>query len=485
MFEMILQTAPDDLQNYLALKDIYRQLKRVEDFKRVVKGLAGVYLASGQKEDAAREYAEVLEVDPTDGESLEKLEDTGYTETDFPALKVEAKLKEIRNKYEQKLGELREAEEALLKATANARNPADGGTQGQGEGTDHASAWRAVPPGRERKTQQLVAEHERWLTEGRLEVFNQVAKTLKKEADRIIETNEYGDIRKSVREAEKLIASTDRVFQEEWERVRTERESEFREKFEDMKRQKKVELQSARQQVVERAREDEAAAERGLKEVERELRQLETELEEKERLLRARRKVASGEGVARGQSRRRRDTRSPEVVVIAPNPMVESSKPPEETADDDSSRKVARDEPGKTLGAILVQHGLVTRQHIEEAIAEQKKNHRPIGQILVESGYATEEDIIGALVAQAGVPYLPLGNYDIRQDVATTISKEVASKYALMPVDRIAGTLLVAMGIPLNKEQKVEVERHAQGMNVTYFISSWSDIKAKHEQHYD
>ena len=103
---------------------------------------------------------------------------------------------------------------------------------------------------------------------------------------------------------------------------------------------------------------------------------------------------------------------------------------------------------------------------------------------MVESGHATEEDIINALVAQAGVPYLPLASYEITDDVAMTIPKNLALRYALMPVDTIGGTLLVAMGIPLNNEQKREVQRHVQGMKLTYFISSWSDIRAKHDKHY-
>jgi hypothetical protein len=40
------------------------------------------------------------------------------------------------------------------------------------------------------------------------------------------------------------------------------------------------------------------------------------------------------------------------------------------------------------------------------------------------------------------------------------------------------------MGIPLNKDQKDEVQRHSGNMKVSYFISSWSHIKQKHEQYY-
>lgn len=476
MFEMILRTAPDDIQNYLALKEVYRKLDRGADFKRIVKSLAEVYLGSDQREKAAGEYADILELDPSDGEAAKRLQEIGYTQEDLPVLKVEAELKEIRRKHEEKLRELREAEEALLKADARA------GEVGQGRDEERRRIIQAIEEETGKKTQELVEEHDRWLSEGRAAVFAQVAHSLKKEADGIIETNQYGDINKSVKEAKKILSSTDKVFQEEWQRVRNEREREFRERFDDLKRKKEERLHFARQEVVGHGEHDQTVGGNGFDEIKEELRGLERELREKEKQLRGSKMLHHRE---RSEEARPRDVASSAGMSgVAPDAPAESDKRPEETVPEPAGRKLARDEVGKTLGAILIQHGLVSPRHLEEAIAEQNKNHRPIGQILVESGYAAEEDIINALVAQAGVPYLPLANYEISDDVASAVPKELALKYALMPVDKIASTLLVAMGIPLTKEQKREFQLHVRGLKTTYFISSWSDIKAKHEMYY-
>ena len=177
----------------------------------------------------------------------------------------------------------------------------------------------------------------------------------------------------------------------------------------------------------------------------------------------------------------------PDVVVVAPpasqgfDETSQEIRPPQGVT---PAKGGTRDEVGKALGAILVQHGLVTRERLDEAIAKQGSDRRPIGEILVEAGYATQEDIINALVAQAGVPYLPLNNYDVSEEVASLVSGDLARKLALMPVDKIGSSLLVAMGIPLNNEHKEELLCHLGGLKVKFFISSWSDIKAKHEQHY-
>jgi len=469
MFEMILQTAPDAVENYLALKDIYRQLNRIGDFKRITNGLAEVYLGSNQRERAAKEYGEVLEIDPNDAEALGKLQEMGYAAADLPSLKAQSELQDLRERYEQKAQDLQKAEEAFLKASAKARDAR------RGEDEETNNVLQDIEKRAEKELKQLVAEHERWLTDGRTEVFNEVAESLKEKADRIIRADECKDIRKSIKKAERLLASTDRVFEEFFARIWEEREREFPQKTEEVKQRHERGLHAAWQEAVSDAEGEESAADMRLRKIKEEVRELEGEVKEFSR---------KGAKVAKGKELESAD--NSEVVVVAPTGLQSVDEASGGASRTEATREpTTRDEVGKALGAILVQHGLVSREHVEEAIAKQGDDHRPIGEILVQCGYATEEDIVNALVAQAGVPYLPLANYEIGDDVAETIPPKLARRYAVMPADRIGRScLLVAMGIPLNDEQKKEVQRHVGPMKIKYFISSWSDIKAKHEEHY-
>ncbi len=522
VFEMILQTSPDAVENYLTLKDIYRQLERNSDLKRIIKGLAQVYLNSSQAENAANQYAEVLEIDPGDAEVVAKLRELGYAPDDAKTLRLKVHLQEIRGQCEQKLQELEKAEQAFLKASAKVRDAR------RGDDEETGRMLRAIEEAAEKELRELLEEHERWLRDGRTEVFNQVAEGLKKKADRIIEEDEFGDVRKSVKKAEKILAGTDRVFEEEWRRLSEEREREFQQKTGELKRKHEMQLRSAWQEWVARSERDQAAADLALRKVKEELRVLQATLREKEKTLGKDGKTPAGQpgraglsachaqagppqarpqpapsacprsrtGVGAGSAdaarvspppsgaARDRVFEKPDVVVVAPPASQVFDETPQEMRSSQAKPATARDEVGKALGAILVQHGLVTRERLDEAITKQGSDRRPIGEILVEAGYATQEDIINALVAQAGVPYLPLNNYDVSEEVASLVSGDLARKLALMPVDKIGGSLLVAMGIPLNNEHKEELLRHLGGLKVKFFISSWSDIKAKHEQHY-
>jgi len=522
VFEMILQTSPDAVENYLTLKDIYRQLERSSDLKRITKGLAQVYLNSNQAEHAANQYAEVLEIDPGDAEVVAKLRELGYAADDVKTLGLKVQLQEIRGQCEHKLQELEKAEQAFLKATAKVRDAR------RGDDEESGKMLREIEEAAEKELRELLEEHERWLRDGQTEVFNQVAEGLKKKADRIIEEDEFGDVRKSVKKAEKILAGTDRVFGEEWRRLGEEREREFQQKTEELKRKHEMQLRSAWQELVARSERDQAAADLALRKVKEELRVLQATLREKEKILGKDGTSPSGHAVRPGppqarpqpagqpaercavrdpipetrsrksergvwglgsgrqetEDRRQGTFEKPDVVVVAPPASQGFDETPQEIRPEPVKPATARDEVGKALGAILVQHGLVTRERLDEAIAKQGSDRRPIGEILVEAGYATQEDIINALVAQAGVPYLPLNNYDVSEEVASLVSGDLARKLALMPVDKIGCSLLVAMGIPLNNEHKEELLCHLGGLKVKFFISSWSDIKAKHEQHY-
>jgi len=104
------------------------------------------------------------------------------------------------------------------------------------------------------------------------------------------------------------------------------------------------------------------------------------------------------------------------------------------------------------LGDMLLHSGKLSRQQLEEAINIQKssKTTKKLGEILVEIGYTSEEEILGVIEEQLGIPVLDLANYIINPKAAELIPEAIAKKYDLMPVDIVDNELLVAMSDPLN-----------------------------------
>jgi hypothetical protein len=137
----------------------------------------------------------------------------------------------------------------------------------------------------------------------------------------------------------------------------------------------------------------------------------------------------------------------------------------------------------KQLGELLIERGIISQSQLEEGLNLQKEKGGLIGEILVALGFVKEEDIAQALTAQYGFPYLPLANYEIDPEIINIVPMRVAKQYILLPIDKIANNLTIAMSNPLN-EQAIEDIELLTGCNVQTFVSASSDIKAAIERYY-
>jgi type IV pilus assembly protein PilB len=137
----------------------------------------------------------------------------------------------------------------------------------------------------------------------------------------------------------------------------------------------------------------------------------------------------------------------------------------------------------KQLGELLIERGIIDKRQLDKGLLFQKERGGLIGEILVELGFAKEEDIAQALTAQYGFPYLPLSNYEINSEVINIIPDRVARQYMLIPIDKIGNNLTVAMSNPLNVHAIEDVEM-LSGCNVQTFVSTASDIKKAIAKYY-
>lgn len=137
----------------------------------------------------------------------------------------------------------------------------------------------------------------------------------------------------------------------------------------------------------------------------------------------------------------------------------------------------------KQLGELLVERRVINKEQLANALNLQKEKGGLIGQILVDLGYANEEAIAQAITSQYGFPYLPLENYDIDPDIVKIVPKNMAQQYYFIPIDKIGGSLTIAMSNPLNATA-IEDIMLVSGLNVQIFVSTGSDIKKAIEKYY-
>ena len=100
---------------------------------------------------------------------------------------------------------------------------------------------------------------------------------------------------------------------------------------------------------------------------------------------------------------------------------------------------------GRPLGRIFIKMGKLTRTQVGEALQLQKKKPGAIGQILVEMGYVTEEDVQLALAAQVGMEPVDLAKFDVPKEVIALVPAQVAHTYKIVPIDYEPSTKLLSI----------------------------------------
>lgn len=137
----------------------------------------------------------------------------------------------------------------------------------------------------------------------------------------------------------------------------------------------------------------------------------------------------------------------------------------------------------KPIGELLIERGVITKEQLLNALKIQKEEHRLIGDILINSGFAKEEDVAQALTIQYGLPYLPLKNYELSPDVIKLVPKDFALKYALIPIDKIGNTLTLSITDLLDQSTINELEK-LTNLKVQFFVSTASDIREARKRYY-
>ena len=104
----------------------------------------------------------------------------------------------------------------------------------------------------------------------------------------------------------------------------------------------------------------------------------------------------------------------------------------------------------KRLGDMLLEAGKISLAQLNRALETQRKTKRRLGEVLIDQGLLTEDEIADVLAQQLSLERIDLEKTFVEQDMARSIPKEVALKYTAIPIFMRDGKLVVAMNDPLN-----------------------------------
>ena len=138
----------------------------------------------------------------------------------------------------------------------------------------------------------------------------------------------------------------------------------------------------------------------------------------------------------------------------------------------------------RRLGDLLVADGLITAEQLKKALAEQKGSPEKIGSVLTRLNYLNDEQLIGFLSRQYGVPSITLAQLDIDSDVLRLVPAPIARKYEVIPVRKMGNSLALAMADPTNVFALDDIS-FMTNLQVLPLVASQTAIKKAIDRNYE
>ncbi|MCC6226147.1 MAG: Flp pilus assembly complex ATPase component TadA [Microthrixaceae bacterium] len=120
--------------------------------------------------------------------------------------------------------------------------------------------------------------------------------------------------------------------------------------------------------------------------------------------------------------------------ALAPNPAPDSTPSPEPAR--------------RRLGDILVDRGFVTDEQLGDALALQKTTNRRLGEVLLQEGLVTPAQLMEALADQLGFPFINLDGLNVDHTLVQKVPEPLARRHRAVPVRMEDGNAVVAMANP-------------------------------------
>jgi type IV pilus assembly protein PilB len=132
----------------------------------------------------------------------------------------------------------------------------------------------------------------------------------------------------------------------------------------------------------------------------------------------------------------------------------------------------------KQLGEILIQVGLITEEHLAEALRQQQALGGKLGSRLIRMGHVREADILRCLSDQLRLSYVDFREIEIPQSALDSVSIEIARKFSVIPIALQRRRVVLAMSDPTQLEMIKEIEFQIGAGVLPVIAADWSITRA-------
>ncbi len=136
------------------------------------------------------------------------------------------------------------------------------------------------------------------------------------------------------------------------------------------------------------------------------------------------------------------------------------------------------------IGEVLKEYGFITEEQLSQALAEQKRDgSRRLGTVLLDMGFVTEHQVLQALGQKLGYELINLDTYKVDAEAVGKIPKAIAIKYNAIIVSNDGSKLTLVMSDPLNFYAQEDI-RQITGMPIVIMLAEAKRVSTAIEYYY-
>ncbi len=105
------------------------------------------------------------------------------------------------------------------------------------------------------------------------------------------------------------------------------------------------------------------------------------------------------------------------------------------------------------IGDLLVEAGAITEEELKEALAKQKETGGKIGNVIMDMGFISRELLITVLTTQMGIDFIEVKSCKIEEEIIRLVPESIVNKNKLIPIcydEDNPNILKVAMSDPMD-----------------------------------
>ncbi len=141
--------------------------------------------------------------------------------------------------------------------------------------------------------------------------------------------------------------------------------------------------------------------------------------------------------------------------------------------------------PTERLGDLLVREGLLTKDNLAKALAEQTQHPgQRLGLTVVKMGLVPETEVVRMLARQYRMPAVDLARFEVDTRLLKLIPAELASKHTVLPLKREGRQLTVAIADP-TVMGVVEDLKFITRYDIIPVLAGEYSMRAAIEKHYE